>query len=104
MKHFRSSFEKPSKLLEKLRTADALIHQLVRLSQILNSMFSFPVLFIVTMSFFIGTVELFFLTCNISIKPLLTGNMNIIHVTSILFDIGVTITILAAADLPVTEV
>ena len=89
---------------EKLRIASSLFHQLVEVSQILNSIFSLSILFVITACFLTGTVELFFIIFSVSIEPIFGFNMNSVHMLSISLSLGTLFILLKTADLPVEEV
>ena len=91
-------------MLEKLRTANALFHQLVEVSQILSSIFSLSILFTLTNSFISTTVELFFLIFNVSTEAIYGIDTSTFHILGLVQYIGTILVILTAADLPVTEV
>ena len=102
--NFWFSVKETLKLSEKLRTANSLFHQLVELSQIVNSIFSPTILCLLTASLLMGTVELLFLIFNVSIEPILGVDMTYIHFLSLSLNIGAVLVILTATDLPVAEV
>jgi len=95
---------KPLELLEKVKMAKSLFQQVVEVSQILNSIFSFPVLVLLIVVVALETLDLFVFICHADFEPILADEMNIANVMSFSFDIAVTYFTLAAADLPVAEV
>ena len=98
------SLGKPLELLEKVKIAKSLFQQVVEVSQILNSIFSFPVLVLLIVVVALETLDLFVFICHADFEPILADEMNIANVMSFSFDIAVTYFTLAAADLPVAEV
>ena len=98
------SLQLTTQMLEKLRTANALFHQLVEVSQILSSIFSLSILFTLTSSFISVTMELFFLIFNVSTESVFGVDTNLFHILGFLLNFGTILVILTAADLPVTEV
>ena len=98
------SLQLTTQMLEKLRTANALFHQLVEVSQILSSIFSLSILFTLTNSFISTTVELFFLIFNVSTEAIYGIDTSTFHILGLVQYIGTILVILTAADLPVTEV
>ena len=93
-----------SKLSEKLRTANSVFHQLVELSQILNSIFSNSLLFLFTTSILMVTADLLFLIFDVSMEPFFGVDMSSLHIFNLLLNIGVMTIILTAADRPLAEV
>ena len=97
------SLEKPLELLEKVKMAKSLFQQVVEVSQILNSIFSLPVLFLFTANFFLGTFILFYFINSSSGLLILGSEKNITQIKLVLI-IGIILIIFKATDLPVKEV
>ena len=90
--------------MENLRTAGLLFDQICQASQELNSVFSFQILVLLATNSAIITSQLFFLVCNVSIRPVFGIDMISRHVINILLHTVIIVIVLTAADLPVTEV
>ena len=86
------------------KAKDGLFHRLCRISKNINSAYSFQILFILVLSFFVLTFDLFFVICNVSMKPVFGIDTGVFHVIKSLLNSAIILTILMAAELPVKEV
>lgn len=97
------SFPRRSKIADKIKKTNFLFYHLSQAASEIGSVFSTPILLVITCSFITITTTLFFVIYSISNKSALFDNI-CIQLATCLLNIGIMLSILMAADLPVTEV